>query len=795
MRVTTGWIREWLRRTMLNDSEIVQALERAGIEIEQFISSEPIDDKVVVALVKKVVQHPGADRLKLVEVETKEGKYGVVCGAPNVREGMKVAFAQIGTVLPGGDRIAKAKLRGEVSEGMLCSEFELKLGLDHGGIMELSSDVAVGAPLCDIYASESVVDVKTPANRFDVQSIVGLAREVAAMTTAELIPLADSSFEVADSKGVLADTIAAEHYMLARIKVSHEAHSPLSMAARLRAVGMRSIGPVVDVTNYVLLETGQPLHAFDAAKVTLPMIVRHAQTGESLVTLDGVQRRLTEADLVVADQKGPIALAGLMGGQSTEVSAETTEILLEAAVFDGVVVRKMAQRHGLRTEASGRFERGIPAELPPLGLARAIHLLSEVASGNVAEVYEYSKAAGISKPESIRLRVARLSKQLGFGISANEAVEMLGKLQISAQIDDAVGENSKSDHNHDEVVKTHNELNGEAILAEVPWWRPDLKEPEDLVEEVVRVVGYERVPSTIPSWRPRRIEFDHLRAVSRQVREVLWAAGAFEVMTYSFVSLQQLVDLGLDAQRHLKLKNPLSIEQAYLRSTLMPSHLATLERNRTYARALRFYEISKVFLKRGKDEQPDEPLRLGVTVLEPEGAYMAAKGLLDEVAKVLNVGLVVRPADLGPYAPGRCAEVWLGDVRLGEIGQLHPAHVRELKLDGEVAYFELDLTPLMLASKARAYVAPSAFPTMWRDVALLVPQDVTWQTLEAATERWEVSFVGDYYGAELPEGMKGMTIRVHLSFPDRTPTEAEALELEESILARLRNKFGAQRRS
>jgi phenylalanyl-tRNA synthetase beta chain len=776
MKISAGWIKERLRRTMLSDTDVVQALERAGIEVEQVLLSNEIDKMVVIALVKKVVQHPGADRLKLVDVETDEGEYRVVCGAPNVRQGLKVAFAQIGATLPGGEKIGKAKLRGEVSEGMLCSEFELKLGKDHNGIMELSTPEPVGTPLCDIYPSDTVIDVKTPANRFDVQSIVGLAREVAAMTSAELIPLAPPPVDFVNKDNVLVDGLVAQRYLLARVKVAQPAHSPLSIAKRLRAAGVRSIGPVVDVTNYVLLETGQPMHAFDAAKVVLPIAVRHARADEVLVTLDGVQRELTEADLVIADAQGPIGLAGLMGGQNSEVSADTTEVLLESAVFDGATIRKMAQRHGLRTEASARFERSIPVALPPLGMERAVELLGEIAGGELVWVAEQQDV----KPERrhIDLPIERLSRLLGFGVSHKEAVAALEKLQIPAT-----------------VILHKKDDSAVVSVPEVPWWRPDLKEPEDLVEEIVRVIGYDKVPSTIPLWRPRRIQFDRVRSVRRQVRDILWAAGAFEVMTYSFVSAEQLTDLGLDLAEHLKLKNPLSSEQAYLRSNLLPSHLATLERNRMYAKSVRFQEISNVFLKRGKAEQPDEPLRLGVTVLEPDEAYAVVKGILDQLGRALHLDLVVRPASDDVYAPGRYGEVWLGDARVGAIGQLHPTRVRAMKIDGEVAHFELDLAPLMAAAATRPYTPVSTFPTTLRDVTLLLPKDITWQAVREATAGWDVAFVGDYYGSELPVGMKGMTIRLRLSLPDRTPTEQEASELEDAVLLRLRHKFNVQLRN
>jgi phenylalanyl-tRNA synthetase beta chain len=773
MKVTSGWIKSMLRRTM-SDTQVIEALEQAGMEIEQIVASKEIDKRVVIALVKKVVQHPGADRLHLVDVGVGERQFRVVCGASNVREGLKVAFAQIGSVLPGGDKIEKVKLRGEVSEGMLCSERELALGNDHNGIMELPGDAVVGTPLRDLYPADTLIDLKTPANRFDVQSVVGLAREVAGMAKNELVLPSPPAVKIsAEGPGVMADG-RASRYMLAHMRVNPEAaHSPRHMMARLRAAGMRSLGPVVDVTNYVMLEYGQPLHAFDARKVKPPIAIRMARAGESLTTLDGVKRELTAEDLVIVDKSGPIALAGVMGGASTEVGPETTEILLEAAAFDAVLVRKAAKRHGLRTEASARFERDLPVELTPLALARAVELLGEVAGGVLVAATDQLNAR--PKRRSIELRMDGLKNLLGFGISSKEAKAALTGLGID------VGDSSK------DLI----------VVPRVPWWRPDLRLPEDLVEEIVRVVGYERVPSTIPSWRPKHLKFDRTRSKRRLVQEVMYGGGMFEVMTYSFVSLEQLESLGLAAHNHLKLKNPLSLEQAYLRSSLLPSHLAVLSKNRTYAKEFGFYEISHVFVKRGAGEQPDEPERLAVTIRRPEAALAAAKGVLDALAWALNVPVVVEPGGEAVFAPGRAGVIWLEGRAVGRIGQLHPQQLRRAKVDGEAAYLELDLTPLVEAATPRQFAGLNRFPATVRDLAVIVPAAVTWREVRqalAGVAGMEPEFVSDYYGAGVPEGSKSLAIRLTIAHPDRTPTEEEAADIEAKAMSILSRKFAAARR-
>ncbi|HEY6737021.1 MAG TPA: phenylalanine--tRNA ligase subunit beta [Candidatus Saccharimonadia bacterium] len=769
MKLTSAWMQEWLRRTML-DSQLLDGLAQAGMEIEQVNYSQPIDDRVVVCSVKKVIQHPGADRLKLATVETGEGEYRVVCGAPNVREGIKVPFAQIGATLPGGETIGKVKLRGEVSEGMLCSAHELGLSDDHSGLLELPTDTPVGISVARLFPADTIVDVKTPANRFDVQSVLGLARDVAGMTGSPLNALPESNLKFTRDTEVLVAKPQAERIGLVKLAVKNAAvPSPDWLQARLRAAGMRPVSLLVDITNFVMLDVGQPLHAYDASRLHLPLMVRVAKAHERLVTLDGVERVLSPDDLVVADQDGVVGLAGVMGGQRTEVRAGTAEIWLEAAVFDGVRVRKTAQRLGLRTEASARFERGLPVELPELGLARAVALLAELAG---AEVLAAVAAGPAKSPERrLTLPLVQLSKMLSFEIELDEATKALQQLQFEL------------------VHSSKNEL-----TVTVPWWRPDVQRPVDLVEEVVRVLGYDRVPARIPAWRPRQMAFDRTRSRRRQVRDVLYAAGLFEVMTYSFVSHDQLAEVGITHAEQLKLKNPLSVEQAYLRSSLLPSHLTVAERNRTYDDAFGFYEISNVFHKRPGAELPHEPLLLAMTVLRPEQAYRAVKGLLDALGRELALDLVVQPADDGVFAPGRSGSVWLNGQRLGRIGQLHPRLVQSHKVTGEMAFTEFELTPLLEAAGPAQFKGLQRFPVIRRDVSVWLPVDRYWRDVQAVLADYDVSYVDVYTGAGTPDGQRGLTVRLTVARPDRTPTEAEADELTEAVLLRLERRLQAQRR-
>jgi phenylalanyl-tRNA synthetase beta subunit len=904
------------------------------VEVEQLIAPEPLDEKIVVALVKKVAQHAQADRLHLVEVDTGTERVNIVCGAANVREGLNVALAQIGSVLPDGVRIEKAKLRGEVSSGMLCSEQELGLGQDHNGIVELDESLKPGTKLRDVFKKDGVVDIKTAANRFDLLSVVGLAREVAAMAGVELANLPAAIEGKAEAPAVVKEDSRAARFMLVRMKVKRGGETPSKMRARLLASGVRSISPVVDITNYVNLELGQPLHAYDAAKVKLPLEVRNARQGEKLLTLDGVERKLTEEDLVVADQAGPVGLAGVMGGAGTEVGPETTEILLEAATFEAATVRKTAKRHGLRTEASARFERGLPVQLAPVALARAVELLKELAGGEVMSVNDQLNVW--PWVQRIGLRRSLLNKLMGCEVSSEETVAALDRLGIEArpfdiaaearkhlgkpyilganfkvhgtkafdcsylldylyslvgvrigftalgqfeigrpvdedelQPGDAVFyrgviEKSVTDHyyTYENGQYTRHEVNppkevghegiyvGDGMVINagahewrdgkwqkmdkpgvvevplgvftknqeylgarrfaddlddfitvpgVPWWRPDLRVPEDLAEEVVRVLGYDRVPATIPVWRPRRLEFDTLRAKKRRVQNVLYGSGLFEVQTYSFVSEEQLADVGLSTADHLKVKNPLSTEQAYLRSSLLASLLRVAGRNRGYAKELGFYEMSKVFVKRAEGEQPGEPERLAVLMTRREGAYRAVKGVLDALAAELAVELeiVVVDAGEGVCAPGRRAEVRLAGKSVGWIGQLAPELGRRQKLVGEAGYLELDLAALVGEARNRQAVMPGRFPGTQRDLAAVVPVEVSWAQVQVAladVANTRVEFVNDYYGNDVPAGRKSLAVRLHLAFADRTPTEKDAVAAEKAAWHILERKFDASRR-
>lgn len=427
MKISVDLLNSYLKKP-LKTEDMVAAIEVTEVEVEEILYANKLDNKIIVAKVLEASQHPNADRLKLVKVETDAGVVDVVCGAPNVKAGLIVALAQVGTILPSGDEIGEAKIRGEVSHGMLCSELELGWGDDHSGIVELDPNLPLGKSLCDIAISSDILDVKTPSNRWDYMSYIGLAREIAAtqpdnaMIEPEKGEIAYQDREVVKVK----ETGECKVFISAKLSVKANMQSPRWLVDNLQAAGMRSINPVVDVTNFVMLEYGQPSHAYDSKKITGTLGVRFAKDGESLTTLDDKTIKLTKNDLVIVDNSGPVGLAGVMGGQKTETEANTAEIIVEVANFDKTTVRRSAMRHGLRTEASARFEKGLPLPLPQLAMQRIITLLKKVCDGEILDspVYqEYSKY----EQQYLGMRLRKAERFLGYKLDEKEVASVLGK--------------------------------------------------------------------------------------------------------------------------------------------------------------------------------------------------------------------------------------------------------------------------------------------------------------------------------------------------------------------------------
>lgn len=918
MRVSTSWIKSNLGRT-ISDREIVDALELAGIEVEQYSCSTMIDDNIVVGLVQNVRQHPEADRLHIVTVSNGTEDFEVVCGAPNVRAGILVPFAQIGSVLPSGDAISKAKLRGIVSNGMLCSGRELGLSDDHEGLLELAAENKPGTTLSHLYPEDGHLELKTQANRFDLLSVLGLAREVAAQLDIPTPDYIHSELLYSSESKIIASTEASvSRIQFAELTVDSSCETPDWMAQRLLSAGVRSIGIIVDITNYVMLEYGQPLHAYDADHVSLPFSVRFAQKDEKLTTLDDNNRKLTKDDLVVTDSNGILGLAGVMGGEKSEVSENTKRIYLEAASFDGAIVRKMAKRHGLRSEASARFERGLPVQLQSVALAYAAELLEKYAGAKLIQAedrlnvfpYEYR----------IGLRVSYIVKMLGIDLTRDEIVVKLARLGIESRPFDIVTEarshldkpyawgasfrTHRTDafdcgylidylysligqmigHSAPQLMKSGREIpldelqigdtlyrdgawkevkredrdgvshvamyigDGKIIHAEnyhmvdgewqelpkkeqivridpleiitdvkgfygarrhvenlddwisvpkAPWWRTDLRTQEDLLEELARTIGYDKIPATIPAWHPLEVPFDRTRRPKQQLRELLSGLGLYEVMTYSFVSSEQIEGIGADPKDYLKLKNPLSSEQAYLRRTLLPSHLRVLEQNRKDFSEVAFYELSGVFHPNEKGELPDEPTVLAVTTASSTDGYRYVKGIWDQIAAKYVIDYQLITEDSKPYAAGRMARIMVRGKEIGRIGQLMPSILRGHKLDGEVGFLEVSWDLISESARTVGYEAILKFPAANRDLTMLVPMTAEWAKIQKALNSIvgvKARYAGDYYSDDLPRGYRSLSMHLELFATDHTLEDAEVLSSMMRIEQLLQNKFKAKTR-
>ncbi len=779
MKVSVEWVNSFLEKK-LTAKQMADAMELAAIEVEDVSESKSFDPNIVVGEVLEVTEHPNADKLRLATVDVGNSTVlEIVCGAPNLEPGQKVPVARIGSKLPNGFEIKKSKIRGVNSNGMICSEAELEISSDHEGIMILPEETKIGAKLVDIITSSEVIDVKTPANRWDLNSVVGLAREVASQTGQKL---ARNYPEQKYSSGNDFDASVeskdlASSYVLARLKVDQGKPSPDWLVDRLRDSGIRPISVIVDITNYIMVEYGQPLHAFDASKVEGSINVRRAKQGEVLTTLDGVVRKLTPEDIVIADQAKVIGFAGVMGGENSEIDENTTEIYLEAASFHPASLRKTAIRFGLRTDASARFERGLPNNLQLISFGGgsgknkgALDLLVELADAKILGV------KAISKPDAVNNLTAdsnRISGLLGIELSAQKIASELNKLGFNAQTG-----------------------SGNEVRVQIPWWRTDVKMEADVAEEVIKLVGFESLPSTIPSWRPLNIKFDSHWSNIWKMKSVLMSLGLFEVSTYSFISPQHIEQVGWDLKGHLKLKNPLSSEQAYLRSSLFPSLLSTAAKNRHYSKNFGMFELSKLFHKTQKGQLPVESPYLGVITVREKDAYKQVKATIDRLAADFNVQLQVEPFVFDPNIahPSRAAEIVINGERRGIIGQLHPELTSKNKISGEVGYLELDWDAFVGASRPKTSRSLSRYPEISRDLSIEIDVSVPWVEVERELTGYKVEFISDYYGKGVSKNKKSLTLRLTFRSDERTLTDKEADKMAQKAVDVLKNKFGAQLR-
>ena len=780
--------------------ELAHRLTMAGVEVGEV---EEIGDwnECLVGLVTAVRSHPQADRLSLCQVDTGSEEVEVVCGAPNVAANQKICFAKVGANLINAhtgkrEALKPARIRGVVSQGMICSELELGLGEDHTGIIVLPDDAPVGKSL-DSYLGDTILDLELTPNRLDCLSMLGVAHEVAALTGASVrepeISYPEDGIPVSEEVDIsVADPDLCYRYTASLIKNVSVGPSPRWLQERLTKAGLRPINNVVDVTNYVMLEYNQPLHAFDFDRLKdRTIIVRRAQPGETLVTLDGVERKLSAKVLVIADRQDPIGIGGVIGGENSEIGPRTTNVLLESANFDGRNNRETAQSFLLRTDATLRFEKGLRPELAPIALRRATQLIQQVTGGSVApgiiDVFPDPELF----PKTVRLTTARLKRVLGMDVDLDTVLRTLSSLGFQTESQDPG-----------------------SVEVTIPYWRNDITIEEDLVEEVVRIVGYDSVPVTMLSTPIPYQQSNPKRNLVGLVKDTLAASGMQEVISYPLVSLDDLEKVSPKdaASPHIKIANPLNAVEECLRPTLRPSLLRTLATNQGHSEGpFRFFEVGKGFQPRADDLPQERETVCGILAgrrwqpswLESDEHldFYDAKGVLEGLLQRLGMAAQYEPAQDPYFRLGSCATVVAGDVGLGVVGEVHPNIAEAFDLRAErVAFFELDLDILLeaLPIAAQPFARLDRFPAANRDLALVVPVDVPAGKVHGIITRHRlvnhVDLFDIYTGDNVPAGTKSLAFHVYFQATDRTLTTDEVNRSLQGLLRNLESQVQASLR-
>ncbi len=802
MLLPVGWLREWVD---LPDSveELSDRLTAGGLEIDSVERSGPDLSPYVVGHVLEREPHPDADRLSLCRVDVGDDEPApIVCGAPNVAAGQKVAVARPGIVMPDGKKLKKSKIRGVESRGMICSASELGISDDHEGILVLETDAAPGTPLDRVVeAGETILEVAITANRGDCASILGMAREARAhfggvLRWPDTAP-PEGGRPVGDDVRVQVKDAAGCHRYAARVvRGIRVGPSPDWLVAKLEAAGLRSINAVVDVTNLVMLELGQPLHAFDLEKLRDGVVlVRQARAGETLETLDGESRELDPGDLVIADAERAIAIAGVMGGANSEVSDDTTDVVIESAHFHPRRVRRTARRLGLSTDASYRFERGVDREGIERAADRAARLIAELCGGEVSQGIAVARGDAPEAVESIRLEPERVNRLLGCAISVEAMRVHLARVDIDSGI----------------------EADG-ALECRVPSHRNDIAIPEDLIEEIARIHGYDQIEPTTSSGALVAGSVPATWPLTSLVKEVLGYEGLVEVMSFPFMDPADLDRLELDAEdgrrRLLRVLNPIVESEWGMRSSLVPSLLRIALQNRRHqVDRVRVFEVARTYRKAGEGELPDETLRVAALVTrgeehhlwesrEPAPLFFEAKGIAERLLGRLGVDAVLGAAAAEPYLhPGAACEVRVGKQRVGSLGELHPEVATAFEIDSPAALVELDLTTLEACPRRAArYREVSPYPRVVRDLAVLVDAGrPAGEILEAMRKKGgdslqTVELFDRYDGKGIPEGRVSLAFRLVYQRTDRTLTDAEVTKSVDRVVQLLANRFDGELR-
>ena len=805
MFVSYNWLKDYVDLD-LAPQELADRLTMAGVAVENVTALGQGVDGVVTGRIESIEPHPGADKLVITSVDTGSEKLQIVTAATNVNAGDVIPVALEGAVVASGLKIKRAKLRGAESRGMMCSGQEL--GIDPNtmpaeqahGIMILPPDTPLGLDAKEaVGLNDYVLELDLTPNRGDCLSVLGVAREVAALLGKPLRapePVFAETEETIDGqvRVDIADPDLCRRYVARLLRQIRIAQSPLWMQSRLRAAGMRPINNIVDVTNYVMLEMGQPLHAFDYDKLTeRRIIVRRAAEREEMLSLDGAQRVLTPEMLVITDPSGPVCIAGVMGGLTTEITADTTSMLLEAAYFNPVSIRRTSKNLGLRSEASLRFEKGIDQDACLKSINRAVQLICEMNAGVAVKGFVDNHIAPPVE-RKITLRPERVNYVLGVDVPRETSVEILKRLQFTV------------------------EDSGQALSVTVPSYRVDVSIEEDLIEEIARLHGFEQIPSTLPSGASGHGAKTDQQAFKTTVAETLAATGLNEIITYSFTQPEifDRINLPRDSvlRQTVKIMNPLSEDRSVMRTLLLPGILEALAKNysrRNHDAAV--FEIGTVFLPEtaggaNRERQTLAGALMGASPgnwLEKAAGYdyYHLKGILANLFRVIGAAPVVYRKESGnpSFHPGRTAVLACGDTTFGVLGELHPDVLEKFDLPARIVAFELDLDQLFsLKGPTRQYQPLPKFPGIERDLAIVLNKDnqvgeiiaTIYQQGGALLKTVEVFDL--YQGEQVPEGCQSIAFSLSFQAADRTMTDAEISEICATIAQELANKYQAQLR-
>lgn len=792
MLISNEWLKEYVT---IDDSvsNLAERITRTGIEVDDLIDYTKDIKNLVVGFVKSKEKHPDADKLNVCQVDIGEDEpVQIVCGAPNVDAGQYVIVAKVGGRLPGGIKIKRAKLRGERSEGMICSLQEIGISSNYipksfeSGIYVFSEAQVPGTDaLQALYLDDQVMEFDLTPNRADALSMIGTAYEVAALYNTKMTKPDTTSNELELSPNdELTVTIENEDkvpYYSARVvhDVTIEP-SPIWMQARLIKAGIRPINNVVDISNYVLLEYGQPLHMFDQDAIgSQQIVVRQANEGEKMTTLDDTERELLTSDIVITNGQTPIALAGVMGGDFSEVKEQTSNIVIEGAIFDPVSIRHTSRRLNLRSESSSRFEKGIATEFVDEAVDRACYLLQTYANGKVLKDRVSSGELG-AFITPIDITADKINRTIGFDLSQNDIVTIFNQLGFDTEINDDV------------------------ITVLVPSRRKDITIKEDLIEEVARIYGYDDIPSTLPVFdKVTSGQLTDRQYKTRMVKEVLEGAGLDQAITYSLVSKEDATAFSMQQRQTIDLLMPMSEAHASLRQSLLPHLIEAASYNVARKnKDVKLFEIGNVFFANGEGELPDQVEYLSgiltgdYVVNQWQGKketvdFYLAKGVVDRVSEKLNLEFSYRRADIDGLHPGRTAEILLENKVVGFIGELHPTLAADNDLK-RTYVFELNFDALMAVSVGYINYQPiPRFPGMSRDIALEVDQNIPAADLLSTIHAHGGNILKDtlvfdvYQGEHLEKGKKSIAIRLNYLDTEETLTDERVSKVQAEIEAAL----------